>query len=326
MYALGQELQAALRAVPGVEGVAMDVYGPHGSILQGSVALPDTPDDPARAHYWPVSAQWFELFAVPIEAGRAFRPSDTEPGAPGRVVLTAALARRLFGTTEVVGRTLEAGFADRQPTEVVGVTGDLRMAGAPDTDHEAFFAPFGAYPLPFVAVLVRTRQFDAAVASGIRQAVEAVFPTLPVPDPEPLATRVDQRHSERRIFSQLLALLSGLAVVLAAVGLYGVIAFQAAGRTREFGIRLALGARTSRIAGLVLEDALRVVLVGTFAGLLGAYLLSRVLESRLFRVTPLDAMSYGGAVLILAAVATLACWTPARNATQVDPVETLRQE
>jgi hypothetical protein len=243
------------------------------------------------------------------------------------VILTAALARRLFGTTEVVGRTVQGGFAAVNPAEVVGVTADLRLAGALETDHEAFFVPFGDEGIPpFLTVLARSRTPGPGADARVREAVAGVLPTLPIPDPEPLTGRVLRRYSEQRIFGRLLALLSSLAVILASVGLYGVIAFQAAGRTREFGIRLALGARARRIAGRVAGDAARVVLAGLGLGLLGAHLLSRVLESRLFGVTPFDLASYAGSVAILGVVAALACWTPARAAMRVDPVETLRQE
>ena len=138
--------------------------------------------------------------------------------------------------------------------------------------------------------------------------------------------RIDARLAEQRIFARLLGLLSGLAVLLAAVGLYGVIAFAVAGRKREFGIRLALGANGARIMRLVLASAVTIVTVGTALGLLGAYALSRVLESRLFGVEAVDATSYIGAAALLALMAVLACLVPARAAMCVDPVAALRQE
>ena len=198
------------------------------------------------------------------------------------------------------------------------------MSSPPD---EAVFLPYPtAFPSLAFTLLMRTRHFDPGVADAIRGAVELVVPSLPVPEPTLLTDRIDAQLSEQRIFARLLALLSGLAVLLAAVGLYGVIAFAVAGRRREFGIRLALGADQARIARLVFGSASAIVTVGTGLGLVGAYGLSQVLASRLFGVPALDAASYAGAALLLGTVALLACWAPARAAVRVDPVATLRQD
>ncbi len=156
--------------------------------------------------------------------------------------------------------------------------------------------------------------------------MEAVAPSLPVPQPTPLTDRIDVQLSEQRIFARLLGLLSSLAVLLAAVGLYGVVAFELAGRKREFGIRIALGADGLRISRLVLRSAATIVVWGTLFGLAGAYVLSRVIESRLFGVAAVDVTSYVAAVALFSVVAVLACWVPGAAAVRVDPVDTLRTE
>lgn len=325
--ALRRDLLTAVTVLPAVEGAALDLYGPHGSRMMGRVALRDAPDDEAgRAMVWPVTPGWFDLLDVETVDGRPLRREDEGSGPETGVVITSSLARRLFGATDVAGRTLRAGMWELEEVRVVGVTEDLRAAHSLDEPQDAVFVPFGSNPLPSMTLLVGTREFNPQVARQIRSAVERVLPDQPVPDPTLLADRLTRIHSERRIFSQLLGLLSILAVVLAAVGLYGVIAFAVAGRVREFGIRLALGADGSRIARLVLRDATTIVVSGTVLGLAGAYLLSSVLESRLFGVERIDPVSYASAVLLLAAVATLACWKPARSAARVDPVETLKVE
>jgi ABC-type antimicrobial peptide transport system permease subunit len=175
-------------------------------------------------------------------------------------------------------------------------------------------------------MLIRTSRFDGRVANDIREAVERMLPDQPVADPVPLTDRVDAMHSERRIFGRLLGLLSALAVLLAAVGLYGVTAFAVAGRRREFGIRLALGAERGRIARLVVRYATQIIGAGIVLGLLGGYALSTVLESRLFGVEPLDVASYAGAALLFAVVAAAACWIPTLAAMRVDPVTTLKEQ
>ena len=147
-----------------------------------------------------------------------------------------------------------------------------------------------------------------------------------MPPLTPLTDRIDVQLSEQRIIARLFGLLSSLAVLLAAVGLYGVVAFAVAGRKREFGIRVALGADGPRISRLVFRSATTIVVWGTLLGLAGAYVLSRVIESRLFGVEAVDATSYIAAIALLAVVAVLACWIPAAAAVRVDPVATLRLE
>jgi ABC-type antimicrobial peptide transport system permease subunit len=158
----------------------------------------------------------------------------------------------------------------------------------------------------------------------VHAALEAGLPSTPVPAPAPLADRIDVRLAEQRLFAQMLTLFSTLAVLLAGVGLYGVIAFAVAGRKREFGIRMALGADGARLCALALRSAALVATIGISAGLAAAAALSRVIESRLFGVEAVDLASYLGSAGLLAAVALLACWWPARSAMTTDPARTLR--
>jgi len=320
----------AVRTVPGVEAAALDPYGPEGSSLVGRVALPGAPSgETLTATMTPVTPGWFELLRMPTVNGRTFTGADWRPGADPGVVLTASLARKLFGRTDVAGRTVLAGFGKPAPMPVVGVVGNVRSAYAPGQPENIFFVTYSTVPdlgLDFTNLIVRTQGSDPRTPALVRGAVEGVLPDEPIGDPAPLSARVDEIHAQARVFSQLLSLLSALAVLLSAVGLYGVVASTVAGRRREFGVRLALGAHGGRIAGLVARHATTIVLVGTALGLGGAYALSRVLRSRLFGVEPLDPFSYAAAALLFAVVASVACWVPARRAMRVDPVETLREE
>lgn len=325
-----QSLLAAVEAVPGVEGAALDI-GPAATSMMGRIGLPGTSrDEGHQAMAWPVTPGWFDLLRVRMLHGEPFRDSDAgqaREGGRNEVVLTASLARRLFGTTNAVGRTVSAGFFSMEDAMVVGVTHEIRSDHAPDEPQDAFFLPFSAFPsIPMLTILARTRHLDAAILRDIRGAVETALPDVAVPDATPVLDRVDQIHSEDRLFSQLLGLLSLLAVLLAAVGLYGVIAFTAARRVREFGIRMVLGAERARIGALVVRDAAGIVIVGTAVGLVGAWLLSALFESRLFGVDRLDTASYAVAVCVFALIAGLASWAPARAATRVDPVETLKAQ
>ena len=326
--AVHRRLLAAVGAVPGVEAAALDVYGPHaGASMGGWVGLPSAPDaERVGAGLTFVSPGWFEVLGVEPVRGRTFRSEDWEPGAPPRLVITAGLARRLFGTTEAVGRRLVAGFTSRVEGEVVGVVGDVRLGDPDDEPRPMFFQLRTDFPVSTVSLLARTRVPDAAQLLGIRKAVESAVPDLPVPDAVPLVDRLHDLLQEQRTFAQMIALLGALAALLAAVGLYGVVAFTMAGRRRELGIRLALGADGRKIVGLVARYALGIVGLGTATGLAAAYGLSRLLESRLFGVAPADPASYAGSALLFAAVAAAACWTPTRSAMRVDPVVTLRSE
>lgn len=327
LRALDRRVLAAVAQLPDVEGAALAAYGPHGARMGGRIALPGVSRDEAlRATITPISPGWFEIFDVGILHGRPFRGSDWDSGGPGGVILTASLARRLFGRTDVVGRTIQAGFGGLDEVEIIGVTDDIRMAWDLSQPLDAFFVLFGSSYVPYYTLMVRNRVLDPQAASQVRIAVEGIFPDEPIADPSRLTARVDRIHSERRLFGLLLGVLSGLGVILAAVGLYGVIAFTVAGRTKEFGIRLALGATGSQVARLVLREAAAIVVAGTLVGLVGAYTLTRLIESQLFGVEVVDPASYGSAALLLGVVAVLACLTPAQAATRVDPVEALRME
>jgi len=328
LEALYRSVPAAVEALPDVEGAALDPYGPNGSRLLGRIGLPESTDDDAlRVQMVPVTPGWFELLRLPAVSGRTFREGDWRPGESGGVVLTASLARRLFGRTDVAGRSVSAGFVDRRPMTVVGVVRDFSTAYAPDQPQDAFFVTYAdAPPFHSFTLLVRTRRFDPEVAQTIRSAVEELLPDQPVPDPTPLSARVDDVHAEERIFSRLLGLLSILAVTLAAVGLYGVVAFGVVARRRELGVRLALGAEARDVASVVLGHAASIVSAGVVLGLGGAWALSHVLESRLFGVAPVDPASYVAAALLFATVAGVACWAPTRRAMRVDPAVTLREE
>lgn len=326
--ALYRSVLAGVEAVPEVEGAALDLYGPNGSQALGRIGLPgSSADDQLQTQIIPVTPGWFELLRVPAVSGHTFRAEDWRAGESAGVVLTASLARRLFGHTDVTGRVVSAGFVDQKRRRVVGVVRDFTTAYAPDEPHDAFFVTYADAPrLRGFTLLVRTRRFDREVARRIRGAVEGALPDAPVADPTPVSARVDDIRADERIFSRLLGLLSILAVTLAAVGLYGVVAFGVAARRREFGVRLALGAQSHDVASIVVRQAASIVAAGVALGIGAAWALSRVLESRLFGVAPDDPASYAAAALLFGTVAAMACWAPARRAMRVDPAVTLREE
>jgi len=322
-----RDLVAAVRGVSGVEGVAMDAGGPLAGRSRTDIAFPEEPGQTLPADIRPVTPGWFDVVRLPMVRGGPFRDGDWRPGsAPVPMVVTSALAHRLFGGTDVLGRTLLVRLSPdgMKEARIVGVSRDVRLPVEPDKPLDAFFVPLSSFPFTDVTLVVRAHSFNPQGGREIRQAVQRVLPNAVPPDLTLLTARLGNEFSEQRALGRLLTFLSTLAVILASVGLYSVIAFSVAHRQREFGIRMALGAEDHRIARLVLGDAAAIVGVGTAAGLVGAYALSILLANQLYGVAQVDPISYTAAALLFALVAAAACWTPTRAAMRADPIETLR--
>ena len=327
--AMQRQLVDAVQEVPGVEAAAIAGYGPYAMARpRGRIGLPNRPDDDLLiADIRWASPGWLELLEMDVVAGRTFGSADWSMSGPPRVILSAPLARRLFGRVDVAGRTVRVGLRDLMEAEIVGVFGDARVADPRAPPDELFvfgYAP--QYLRSAVTLHVRTAAADAGVLDGVRAAMESAVPELPIPQLAPLTQRIDVQLAEQRIFARLLGLLSSLAILVAAVGLYGLVAFMVANRRREFGIRIALGADGRRIAALALRSLASSVGSGTILGLMGAYGLSRLIENRLVGVEAVDAASYLGAIATLVVVSAIACWAPAAAAARLDPTATLRME
>jgi hypothetical protein len=276
-----------------------------------------------------VSPGWFETLQLPIVSGRALVESDWSETGAQVVILSENLVRRMFGADDPIGRTLTVQNARgaEESAIVIGVAADARLQGV-DVDPQAVVyrnLPVGQV-FGLTGVLRIANPSDGNLESRIRHAVNLAAPDLPVPDVSPLSQRLDSRLGEQRLFARLLAILSFLAVTLAAVGLYGVIAYTVAQRTREIGIRIALGAESSSIVRHFMGQAVWMVALGTLLGLGAAITLSRILENRLFGVSPLDVGTYVAAVMLFSGIALTACYSPVRAATRVDPMITLRSD
>lgn len=325
---LEDELVNSLVAIKGVREAALQsFYGPYNGFLPSRITTVDQTLDEARvvASHW-VTPGWFEMFDVRPVAGRVLRPSDAERSGAPPIVLTAPLAQALFGTTNAVGRTVRRGIRDLEEAVVIGVVGELRMVDPTDPPDEAYFLPYpGGQAMP-ITVLVATEPGRPNVLVDVQAELERLLPDLSVPQPTPLAGRIDQQIGEQRLLARLLSIFSGIAVLLSGVGLYGVMAYAVQGRKRELGIRLALGANGSRLARLVFRSAGATTGVGIALGLIGAYALSRLVQSRLFGVTALDPATYVGGAALLALIALLAGWAPLRAAARIDVSETLRRD
>ena len=291
-----------------------------------------TPDAPAQnVDYWNVVGNdYFKTMKIKTIEGRTFEPADDNDSAQRVVVVNQALAKR-FWKGSPVGRRVNPGFADPKVwSTIVGVVEDTKNAGmdkpaGPELYLQSHqFAQFGlSTNMSFV---VRTNGDPSALGASIRTAVREIDPSLPVYGLKPMSEVVSKSMVQPRFLSLLLATFSAIALFLAAIGIYGVMAYSVAQRTQEIGVRMALGAQRLHVLRLVFTQGFVLLIIGTVIGLGGAFGLTRLLRTLLFEITPTDPLTYSGVVGLLVVVAFLACYIPARRATKVDPLVALRYE
>jgi putative ABC transport system permease protein len=326
---LKRRLFERLRSVPGVQGVAFDLYGPlwGSTFISGVVRAGQPAEDATRVLHRFVTPGYFETLRIAMLRGRGMREEDWSSAGRQNIVITAALARQMFGDEDPVGQELVSPSRRAPETySVIGVTADVRLSSPQNEPDVAIFQPTHAGLPLFMTAMVRTPDPGPQLVAALREAASSVAPDLPFPDAVPLMSKLDDRISEQRLFARLLTILSTLAVLLAAVGLYGVIAWTVADRTREIGVRVALGAEASRIVRLVMGQTGRLVGIGIGLGVLGAVWISNLIESKLFGITALDPLTYASAALFFVLVAIAACLAPTRTATRVDPMRALRHD
>jgi predicted permease len=341
-HALQRALLQAASYEVGVERAALDLFGPHGSESRARVGLPEDAEERRasrpRVLAWQVSPGWFDLFGVRTVSGRVFSDEDWRVPSSGTAVVTESLARRLFGTSDAVGRAIDVEGATPPERTIVGVTADytsrITMTDEPDAalrpggPTDAVFVPYGDMRGPIRQITVFAKMVRSAkdVPVRLKAAIEAQLPDAPAAEPWFLQDRVDRLYQEERLLLHLLSVLSGFGALLAGVGLFGALYYMTSSRVHEFAIRAALGADRRRIFSIVAGAAAWIVLLGSITGTLVAIPISRVLAHRLFGVEALDPVSYGVAVAAVILVAFVACVAPARAACGADPVAVLREE
>ncbi|MDX6498765.1 MAG: hypothetical protein QOG23_2025 [Blastocatellia bacterium] len=291
-----------------------------------------TPDGPAQnVDYWNVVGNdYFKTMKIRTIEGRVFEPADDNDSAQRVVVVNQALAKR-FWKGSPIGRRVNPGFADPKVwATIIGVVEDTKNAGMDKPAGPELYLPshqiaqFGlSTNMNFV---VRSDGDPRAVASSIRAVIREVDPSLPVYGLSPMSEVVAKSMVQPRFLSLLLATFSGIALFLAAIGIYGVMAYSVAQRTQEIGVRMALGAQRLHVLRLVFSQGFVLLMIGMVIGLGGAFALTRLLRTLLFEITPTDPLTYSGVVALLIIVAFLACYVPARRATKVDPLVALRYE
>jgi putative ABC transport system permease protein len=329
---LVRRLSERLAALPGVERLAAVSHIPLSAVeTSGDLRLEGQAPDPERGNPrtgWRMATpEYFETLEVPLLAGRAFRDSDTAE-APGVVVLERRLARRLFPGQDPLGRRLALLRFDGSEDwrTVVGVVGDVRQQSLTTETGDQLYVPWAQYPFGLVNFVLRAGVRPEALTPEVRRAVAEIDRDLPVLDLQPLREYVETALSEHRFHALLFGIFAAVALVLALAGVYGVMAYSVAQRTREIGLRVALGADRTDILRLVVRQGLRLAGLGVVVGLAGALALVRWIESLLFGVRGTDVATYLVAGLVVCALAWLASYLPARRATRVEPAAALRQE
>lgn len=325
-----RQLLERLEATPGVAAAAIassvpvQSSGMRTSVEPEGVEVPE--DDAPQVHMNPVSAGYFRALGVPVLRGREFEASDRGSEVSAAIV-NRAFAERFWPGLDPIGRRI-LDFGGEAGVEVVGVVADHRILSLREEPEPALYVPLAQFYLARGSVLVRTepgRPANAAVPLLV-DAVRALDPDLPVFRIESLEHHVGATLAQERALAVLLAAFGALTVLLSLGGLYSVLAYATETRTREFGIRMAIGADRKRVAALVLRQGVALAGVGLAAGLLGALVAAGLLEGLLFGVEPEDPWTLGAVALLTLAAGAAGAFAPARTATRVDPMETLRSE
>jgi putative ABC transport system permease protein len=280
--------------------------------------------------YRVVTPRYFETMGIPLLEGRDFANSDTRQS-PNVVVINDAFARRHFTGENPLGHRLKLQGQERDPLLIVGIVGNVRDFGLDEVPTPEIFVPFLQDPLsPTVqrsmTIVARTNADPGAIAGSLRTTLTSVDKDLPVYWVKPMTEYLRDSLSRRRFNMVLLMIFSGVALVLAAVGIYGVISYGVTQRTHELGIRMALGAQQRDVLKLVVRQAMIVALGGVGIGLLASLALTRLLKSLLFNVGVTDPLTFVAIAALMSMIALLACLIPARRATKVDPLVALRYE
>jgi putative ABC transport system permease protein len=270
-----------------------------------------------------IGPEWFKTMGVPIKAGRGFTQADNAQ-APKVLIANEALVRRYWPNENPIGKHVLLG-RQTAPAEVVGVAADVKNSGLAVASQPQLYLPFPQLPWGNMNLLVRTAVDPHSLVSAVRAQIAAIDPEQPVTGIQTIDELLDTSRAQPRFTMLLLGAFSATALVLAVVGIYGVLAYSVTQRQQEMGVRLALGATRANILRLIVGQGLLLALVGVGTGLTAALALTRVMASMLYGVSARDFTTFALAPLAFVAIALLASYLPARRATRADPREALRR-
>jgi predicted permease len=320
--AFQRELVARVSALPGVDEVEQARVTPLGHQFLGTGLTPAGETESRQLEFNVVSPGFFTMLGMPMVGGRAFTEAETRSDAPVLVV-TESTARRLWPGQDAIGRTLRGW--EKKIYQVVGVVRDSQASHLGQSDGLFFYVPAGPAEQDHLQLLVHSKSSDMATINGIREAARALDPNLIV-DVTRLADNLEAWRTPSRIVAALSAVLGALALLLASIGVHGVVSYGVSQRIREIGIRMTLGADGRDVMRLVLRQALRPVVIGGLVGVVGCAAVSQVLADVLYGIGAHDPVAFVGVPLFLLSIAFLASYIPARRAVRVDPAVALRYE
>ena len=329
------DLLSRLRALPGVRSSTAVLGLPLNGldlIISFTVSgRPPVPPSQQPAMQVRVATPgYFSAIGIPITRGRGFTEDD-RADAPRVVVITEAAARQYFPGEDPIGKTITLGWRRGPGTpqaggQVVGIVGDIKDAGLAEPNPPQIYMPYRQWPIGFMTLVLKTSVPPLTLADAAKAQVAAVDPNLPVSNLATLDAIVAKSISQQRFYMTLLTIFASVALVLAAIGIFGVLSYAVSQRTREIGIRMALGAQEGSVISLIVRQAMLLVVSGIVAGTVFALFLSQTMTKMLFSVTPTDPATFASVAAVLVGVALLASYLPARRATKVDPIVALRAE
>jgi predicted permease len=330
MLTLYEQTEEKLAAILGVRSVSMSNIAIIGDGHSGGTFhVSGTPieKEPTRVQTNTVGVDFFSTMGIPILQGRGFNRHDT-PSSPKVAVVNRALAKKFFPNQNPIGLTFETDPEDTEgPVEIVGIIPDTRYADLRSETPPTFYLPSGqGFDAGRRIVEMHTEADPASILSQARAAVASLDRDLPLIDPRTMTDQVKATMSDERIFAQLTSAFGALALVLAAIGIYGIMAYTVARRTSEIGIRMALGAQTGQVIRMVLHEAWWMAAAGVAFGVVTALWLARFVGAMLYGLRPADPLTLAGTALLLAGISLLAAAGPARRAAHVDPIRALRHE
>ncbi len=325
-----EEIIRRVEQVPGVKSVGSIQFAPLSGLRSATGfwlanrPVPKHGDEPVTGVSI-VTPGYFATMGIPLIKGRFLTPGD-RAGSPQVTVISETLARRYFPEVDPIGQRLFVQWGKQTPYEIVGVTGDVKHAGLDKEADPNVYFPDAQEPNGGGTIVIRATTDPMKLASVVQQVIHGYDKDQAIADIQPLDTYLSKSVARPRFQSVLLGCFAGLALLLAAIGIFGVISYSVAQRTHEIGIRVALGARREQVLRLVVGQGLVLALIGTAGGLAGALALTRYLRTLLFDVSPTDPLTFIGVPLVLCVVALAASYLPARRAMKIDPMQALRYE
>ena len=327
-------LQERLNQIPGVESAGLASGLPpirppnmNDTHIEGYVRKADGPVENVD-YYQVVTKEYFKTMGIRLMAGRLFDDRDA-PGSPDTVIINQTMARTFWGNESPIGHRIQPGRTTEPFCTVVGVVEDVKNAGLDKPTGTELYLPYAQHDgsgSSSMFIVLRAQGEQSALVSAVRREVQAIDAAIPVSHVRTMDAVLSSAQSRPRFLTLLLTLFSGVALIIATVGIYGVISYSVAQRSKEFGLRMALGAQQNDVLGLVMKQGVLLTLAGVAAGVAAAFGLTRLMASLLFGVRPTDAATFISISALLAFIALGASYIPARRATLVDPMKALRYE